>query len=174
MCVAIACRISSYPLWLCVWGCELGERRDLVHKSCQPFSAAVDNAGCQVSMDYSYWDWWKVWCNLTLTYARLFAFNSSFHEFSFPVDRTTMLRRMLDSLELSLLPSPSPLSHMSPIMQSDHKLGSMSYKPLLARPTAGEQNFVPVIKGSRMTLMTDVSSKCRSQTSVVEWEMFLI
>ena len=57
-----------------------------------------------------------------------------------------MLRRMLDSLELSLLPSPSPLSHMAPIMQSDHKLGSKSYKPLLARPTAGEHHSIPVIK----------------------------
>ena len=65
-----------------------------------------------------------------------------------------MLRRMLDSLELSLLPSPSPLSHMAPIMQSDHKLGSKSYKPLLARPTAGEHHSITVMKGSNKTLMS--------------------
>ena len=73
-----------------------------------------------------------------------------------------MLRRMLDSLELSLLPSPSPLSHMAPIMQSDHKLGSKSYKPLLARPTAGEHHSIPVIKGSD----TDVSFKSKCQTGL--------
>ena len=72
-----------------------------------------------------------------------------------------MLRRMLDSLELSLLPSPSPLSHMAPIMQSDHKLGSKSYKPLLARPTAGEHNFIPVIKGSEMLLMSALKAGVR-------------
>jgi len=47
-----------------------------------------------------------------------------------------MLRRMLDSLELSLFPSPPPHSHVVPIVQSDHKLGRAKYKPLLARPTA--------------------------------------
>lgn len=77
-----------------------------------------------------------------------------FPEISLPVNRTTMLRRMLDSLELALLPSPSPLSHMAPIMQSDHKLGSKSYKPLLARPTAGDHHSITVMKGSNKTLMS--------------------
>lgn len=46
-----------------------------------------------------------------------------------------MLRRMLDSLELSLLPSPPPISHVSSLISSDHKLGG-AYKPLLSRPTS--------------------------------------
>ena len=50
--------------------------------------------------------------------------------------RSTMIRRMLDSLELSLLPSPPPISHVSSLITSDHKLGG-TYKPLLSRPTSG-------------------------------------
>lgn len=46
-----------------------------------------------------------------------------------------MLRRMLDSLELSLLPSPLPISHVSSLISSDHRLGG-AYKPLLSRPTS--------------------------------------
>lgn len=50
-----------------------------------------------------------------------------------------MMRRMLDSLELpaSLSSPPPPQSHMAPILQADHRLGS-KYKPLLTRPTAGK------------------------------------
>ena len=46
-----------------------------------------------------------------------------------------MLRRMLDSLELCLLPSPSPISQVSSLISSDHRLGCGTYKPLLSRPT---------------------------------------
>lgn len=53
-----------------------------------------------------------------------------------------MLRRMLDSLELSLLPSPPPISHVSSLISSDHRLGG-AYKPLLSRPTSAtfEERF---------------------------------
>jgi tRNA pseudouridine38/39 synthase len=56
--------------------------------------------------------------------------------------KSTMLRRMLDSLELTLLPSPPPTSHISSLLTSDHKLGG-AYKPLLSRPTAAsfEERF---------------------------------
>ncbi|CAI8040965.1 tRNA pseudouridine(38/39) synthase [Geodia barretti] len=46
--------------------------------------------------------------------------------------KSTMLRRMLDSLELSLLPSPPPTSQVSPLC----KQGGGAYKPLLSRPTS--------------------------------------
>ena len=54
-----------------------------------------------------------------------------------------MTRRMLDSLELSLLPSSSPpTAQLSSLISSDHKLGGV-YKPLLLRPTSAtyEERF---------------------------------
>lgn len=55
-----------------------------------------------------------------------------------------MIQRMLDSLSSSLVPSdqaPPPPAHMAPLLFSDHRLGSRSYKPILKRPTASEFSF---------------------------------
>ena len=56
---------------------------------------------------------------------------------------TTMIRCMLDSLELPLSRSDDhvslPSDQMSPLIKSDHKLGG-SYKSLLTRPSSGEFN----------------------------------
>ena len=47
-----------------------------------------------------------------------------------------MLRRMLDSLELSLVPSPPPTSQLSSLISNDQRIGRGSYRPLLSRPTS--------------------------------------
>lgn len=52
-----------------------------------------------------------------------------------------MVRRMLDNLEPEMHQS-QPLQHqIAPLMQSDHKLGQKSYKPLLERPTSSKWSF---------------------------------
>ena len=80
--------------------------------------------------------------------------------------RATMIRSMLSSLESSILSSSSSSnsSHhhhppvaaagvcrqMASIMQSDHKLGQKSYKPLLKRPTSSRFTYYNILKfGSR-------------------------
>ena len=107
-CVAIVCRIASHPLWLRVWGCQLGERRELVHKSCQPLSAAVDNAGCQVSGLESL-RLVQGLIQFTLTYARQLAFDSSLPDISLSIGQPCWGGCwILLSSPSSLPPLPSP------------------------------------------------------------------
>ena len=56
--------------------------------------------------------------------------------FSCFVHRSTMVKRMLDSLSPPSLPATS--SPIAPLMFSDHRLGKGRYKPLLDRPTSSE------------------------------------
>lgn len=48
-----------------------------------------------------------------------------------------MVRRMVDTLELSILPSPPPTSQLAPLLREDHRPGAR-YRSLLTRPTSGK------------------------------------
>ena len=64
--------------------------------------------------------------------------------------RAVMIRSMLSSLESSMPSSSSSQQpavvcrQMASIMQSDHKLGQKSYKPLLKRPTSSRYTYCNV------------------------------
>lgn len=77
-----------------------------------------------------------------------------------------MLRRMLDSLELTQYPYSPPTSQLAKLIQSDHNLGG-SYKPLLSRQTSGsfeERYEFHQHKMRKVTESKDATSKTEEIT----------